>query len=120
MGLIGDIARTAVAAGTWTGVSNAVSRRQAGRWAAEDQSGRQPGYMPPPPGRYQRPMFQRPRPAPQQPPAPSGPLAPVQTPVAADEMSIRLAQLQQLGALRARGVLSDVEFVDQKRKILGG
>jgi hypothetical protein len=37
MGLIGGIARTAVVAGTATAVSNRVSRRQANRWAAQDQ-----------------------------------------------------------------------------------
>ena len=38
MGLIGGIARTAVVAGTFTAVSNRVSRRQAKRWAQKDQS----------------------------------------------------------------------------------
>jgi hypothetical protein len=37
MGLIGGIARTAVAAGTWTAVSNRVNRRQQNRWAQQDQ-----------------------------------------------------------------------------------
>ena len=36
-GLLRGMARTAVAAGTWTAVSNRVSRRQANRWAAQDQ-----------------------------------------------------------------------------------
>lgn len=36
-GLLRGIARTAVIAGTATAVSNRVSRRQAGRWAARDQ-----------------------------------------------------------------------------------
>ncbi len=36
-GLLRGVARTAVIAGTATHVSNNVSRRQAGRWAAEDQ-----------------------------------------------------------------------------------
>ena len=38
MGLIGGIARTAVVAGTFTAVSNRVSRRQTRRWAQKDQS----------------------------------------------------------------------------------
>ena len=38
MGLIGGIARTAVVAGTFTAVSNRVSRRQQQRWAQKDQS----------------------------------------------------------------------------------
>jgi hypothetical protein len=39
------MARTAVVAGTATAVSNRVSRRQAGRWAAQEQE----SYAPPPP-----------------------------------------------------------------------
>ena len=38
MPLLRGVARTAVIAGTATAVSNRVSRRQAGRWAQEDQS----------------------------------------------------------------------------------
>ena len=41
-GLLRGIARTAVVAGTATAVSNRVSRRQAGRWAEQDQE--QAGY----------------------------------------------------------------------------
>lgn len=37
MPLLRGVARTAVIAGTATAVSNRVSRRQANRWAAEDQ-----------------------------------------------------------------------------------
>ena len=37
-GLLRGIARTAVVAGTATAVSNRVSRRQANRWAQQDQS----------------------------------------------------------------------------------
>src|SRR5438445_716914 len=36
-GLIRGVARTAAIAGTATAVSNRVSRRQAGRWAAQEQ-----------------------------------------------------------------------------------
>ena len=119
MGLIGGIARTAVAAGTWTAVSNGVSRRQAGRWAAEDQSHPHPGYMPPPPGRYQRPMFQtHPASPPQVPAYAQQPVyAPPPPPV--NEMAVRLAQLEQLGTLKAQGILTDAEFDEQKRRILG-
>ena len=49
MGLIGGMARTAVVAGTATAVSNRVSRRQAGRWAAQEQ---QQQYAPPPEPQY--------------------------------------------------------------------
>jgi putative oligomerization/nucleic acid binding protein len=37
MGLLRGVARTAVIAGTATAVSNRVSRRQANRWAAQDE-----------------------------------------------------------------------------------
>jgi hypothetical protein len=111
MGLLSGVVRTAVAAATWTAVSNEVSRRQAGRWAGEDQSKAQPAYMPPPPGRYQRPMFQpylHPANAPAVPPA--GP--------ARDDVSARLAHLQHLGDLRTQGILTEAEFEAEKRKLL--
>jgi hypothetical protein len=43
-GLLRGMARTAAVAGTATAVSNRVSRRQANRWAAQDQQ----TYAPPP------------------------------------------------------------------------
>jgi hypothetical protein len=132
-GLLRGVARTAVVAGTWTAVSNAVSRRQTGRWAAQAAPSAQADQslaradaqrahaqwlaMPPPPGRYQRPMFQ-PAP-PSTPPAPVDPPAPP-PPEAGDRTDARLRQLRQLGALKTQGVLSDAEFEVQKRKILGG
>jgi hypothetical protein len=120
MGLIGGIARTAVAAGTWAAVSNGVSRRQANRWAAEDQAHAQPqAYMPPPPGRYQRPMFQetaRHRAAYEQPQS----AAAQPTYQLVDPMSARLANLQQLANLKAQGILTEAEFQAQKSKILAG
>jgi len=51
-GLLRGVARTAAIAGTATAVSNRVSRRQAGRWAAqEDQQAQaqEQQYAPPPP-----------------------------------------------------------------------
>ena len=92
MGLIGGMARTAVVAGTATAVSNRVSRRQANRWAGQEQA--QPAYMAPA--------------APAQP-------APVAAPV--DEPD-PLEQLQKLGELKAAGVLTEEEFAAQKAKIL--
>jgi hypothetical protein len=96
MGLIGGIARTAVVAGTATAVSNRVSRRQAGRWAAEEQQQQQ----------YAQPQYEQPVYAP--PPA-----APPE-----DPMQAKLAQLKDLGALRDQGILSDAEFEQQKARIL--
>jgi hypothetical protein len=93
------MARTAVVAGTATAVSNRVSRRQAGRWAAQDEqayAAQQPQYSEPPP-QYDAP------------PAPAAP--------SADD---RLDQLQKLGELKASGVLTDAEFEAQKAKILAG
>ena len=49
MGLIRGIARTAVVAGTATAVSNRVSRRQANRWAGQEQAEAAPPPPPPPP-----------------------------------------------------------------------
>ena len=48
MGLIRGIARTAVVAGTATAVSNRVSRRQANRWAGQEQAEAAPPPPPPP------------------------------------------------------------------------
>ena len=93
-GLLRGIARTAVVAGTATAVSNRVSRRQAGRWAAKDQ----------------RQQPEQNYPAYEQEAAP---------PPAADSMSDKLAQLKDLGDLKAAGVLTEAEFQAQKQRILG-
>jgi hypothetical protein len=99
MGLIGGMARTAVVAGTATAVSNRVSRRQAGRWAAQEQQ----QYAEQPPQQYvQQPQYAPPPPA----PAPSA--------------NDTLDQLQKLGELKAAGVLTEAEFAAQKAKILAG
>jgi hypothetical protein len=95
-GLLRGVARTAVIAGTATAVSNRVSRRQADRWAAQDEQAYEAQA-------YQQQAYAEPEPA----PAP------------ADDMDAKLAQLKQLGELKTQGVLSDAEFDDQKRRILG-
>jgi hypothetical protein len=84
-GLIRGVARTAVVAGTATGVSNRVSRRQEGRWAEQDQRADAQTQAVPP----------------------------------EDPTSQRIAQLQQLGDLKAQGVLSEAEFEAQKARLLG-
>lgn len=100
MGLIGGMARTAVVAGTATAVSNRVSRRQAGRWAAQEQQQyqqqyqQQPAYAPP--SQYEAP------PPPQE----------------ADDGSSLVAQLEKLGDLRDKGILTDEEFAQQKARLL--
>ena len=123
-GLIRGVARTAVVAGTATAVSNRVSRRQAGRWADQEQ---QQASQPPPPAAYQPPVYQEPPPPPPAytPPPPGlyqNPMyQPSPPPPAADEnMDAKLLQLRQLGELRAQGILTDAEFEAQKRAILGG
>jgi hypothetical protein len=45
MGLLRGVARTAVVAGTATAVSNGVSRRQAGRWARQEEQASQQQAM---------------------------------------------------------------------------
>ncbi|MFD5147756.1 SHOCT domain-containing protein [Streptomyces sp. NPDC058401] len=86
--------RTAVVAGTATAVSNRVSRRQAGRWAEQDAQAYEQHVAAAP----------VPPPAPTQPP-PSG------------DMSSRIAQLKELGALKEQGILTEAEFTEQKSRI---
>lgn len=95
-GLMRGVARTAVVAGTATAVSGRVSRRQQGRWAAQEQAAA--------------------------PPAPAAPAAapPAAAPAQGGGMDDKLAQLKQLGELKAAGVLTDAEFEVQKDKILHG
>jgi hypothetical protein len=90
-GLLRGVARTAVVAGTATAVSNRVSRRQANRWASQDeqQYAEQQQYAAPPPA---------PEPAPAQ---------------------DNIAQLKELAELHTQGVLTDEEFAVQKAKLLG-
>jgi hypothetical protein len=103
MGLIGGMARTAVVAGTATAVSNRVSRRQAGRWAAQDEQ------------QYQAQQYQQQQYAPP-PPAP----APAPAPAASSGTDDLIEQLDKLGKLRDSGVLTDAEFEAQKAKLLAG
>ncbi|WP_406375069.1 SHOCT domain-containing protein [Streptomyces sp. NBC_00647] len=91
-GLLRGVARTAVVAGTATAVSNRVSRRQQGRWAQQES---QQQYQEPPPA------------------AAPPPAAPT------DDMTSKIDQLKQLGDLKAQGVLTEAEFEEQKRRILG-
>ncbi|MFC7724997.1 SHOCT domain-containing protein [Nocardioides sp. GCM10028917] len=94
-GLIRGVARTAAIAGTATAVSNRVSRRQAGRWASQEQQ--QYAQEPPPQQQYAAPP----------PPAQAG-------------MDDKLAQLKELGELKTAGVLNELEFEQQKARILAG
>jgi|SwirhirootsSR2_FD_contig_51_3322070_length_1009_multi_2_in_0_out_0_2 Short C-terminal domain len=92
-GLLRGMARTAVVAGTATAVSNRVSRRQASRWAQQDdQQYAQQQYA-------QQPVYEEPPPA----------AAPEPDPI---------AQLKQLATLKDQGILTEEEFAAQKAKIL--
>jgi hypothetical protein len=95
MPLLRGMARTAVVAGTATAVSNRVSRRQANRWAQQEEVA--PAYMAaqPPPQYYE-----------QAPPPPAAGPDPIE-------------QLKELGQLHEQGILTDEEFAAQKAKILG-
>jgi hypothetical protein len=99
-GLLRGMARTAVVAGTATAVSNRVSRRQANRWAAQEQQTYE--AQPYEQQGYQQQGYQQQEAAPP-----------------ADDMETKLAQLSQLGELKSQGVLSEEEFETQKRRILG-
>jgi hypothetical protein len=107
MGLIGGIARTAVIAGTATTVSNRVSRRQANKWAAQDE---QQAAQDDQAAKAQ--AYDQQQASAQQQPPPQQAAAPAQ-----DDM---LTQLQKLGELKAAGVLTEEEFAAQKAKILAG
>jgi len=91
-GLLRGVARTAVIAGTATHVSNNVSRRQQGRWADQQAQQQQAQQQ------YEQ-------------PAPAAP---------AVDTDAKLAQLKELGELKQAGVLSDLEFEQQKDRILNG
>ncbi|MDT9687317.1 SHOCT domain-containing protein [Streptomyces sp. P9(2023)] len=93
-GLLRGVARTAVISGTATAVSNRVSRRQAGRWAQQEQ-----------------------QPAPAQPQPGYSAAAPA-APAAAPSMDAKIAQLKELGQLKEQGVLTEAEFELQKSRIL--
>jgi Short C-terminal domain len=96
-GLLRGIARTAVAAGTWTAVSNRVARRQYNRWSEQDAQ----NYQQQPQQQY----YEQPAAAP----------APAANPT--DE---RIARLKDLAGLKAQGILTEEEFATEKARILAG
>jgi hypothetical protein len=89
---MGRILRTAARAGVASAVHGRVQRRQQQRWAAQDQA--------------------------VHPPAAAPESAPAAAPPDLGSPD-RLAQLERLGDLRDRGVLTDAEFEIEKRKLLG-
>lgn len=100
-GLLRGVARTAVVAGTATAVSGRVQRRQAEKFADRDANIYAQREQ-----AYEQQVYQQPAPA----PAPA--------PAAAAPAASTLDQLQQLGELKAQGILTDAEFEAQKAKIL--
>jgi len=98
-GLLRGIARTAVVAGTFTAVSNGVSRRQYNRWARQDEQ------------KY----YEQQGRAAEQSQAVQAPAAPA--PAAAPQRD-PIQQLKDLADLKAQGILTDEEFAAQKAKIL--
>ncbi len=101
-GLIRGVARTAVVAGTATAVSNRVSRRQANRWAGQEQQQYDEQQQQYQQQQYQQPAYQEPPPAP-----------------AAPSMDEAIAQIKQLGELKDQGLLTEEEFAAQKARLLG-
>jgi hypothetical protein len=91
-GLIRGVARTAVVAGTATAVSNRVSRRQSGRWAAQEEQ-----------AHAQQPQE-----------------APTASDQQASASGADLGRLRELAELRDQGVLTEVEFQTQKSRLLNG
>ena len=90
-GVMRTVGRTAVIAGTATAVSNRVSRRQADRYAEQDQAA------------YEQQMAQQQQMA-----------APAEAAAGDDPME----QLKKLAELKDQGILTEQEFSDQKAKIL--
>lgn len=89
-GLLRGVARTAVVAGTATAVSNRVSRRQANRWAGQEQV----AY------------------------AQQDQLSAQDDAAAASDTDETIAQLRELAGLKESGVLTQAEFEAQKAKVL--
>lgn len=89
-GLLRGVARTAVVAGTATAVSNRVSRRQANRWAGQEQV----AY------------------------AQQDQLSAQDDAAAASGTDETIAQLRELAGLKESGVLTQAEFEAQKAKVL--
>jgi Short C-terminal domain len=88
-GLVRTVGRTAVIAGTASAVGGRVQHRQQEKYAAQDQA-QQPQQV-----QY------------------------VEAPPAAPSEDDQLAQLEKLGDLHAKGILTDEEFAAKKAQILG-
>ena len=98
MGLISTAAKVAVA----SSVHGRVQRRQAERWAAEQQSQPAAPFQP-----AAAPVHEPVAPSPQPVPASSP-----------GDTDARISQLKALAELKASGILTDAEFEAEKRRIL--
>jgi Short C-terminal domain len=111
MGLIKTGLKAAVAVKVAHMVHDRIESRQHAQWAAAGHpagmpaTGGNPAGMPAPAGAAPAPMAH---------PAPAAPAA------ASPPVHDTLAQLTQLGELKAAGVLSEEEFQAQKARILNG
>jgi hypothetical protein len=127
MGLVGGIARTAVAAGTWSAVQGRVQRHQQEKWAEEDQQryaqqGRTAAQSTDDQQQHdletikaQLAMLQA-----QQAQAAIAAQQPVQAGQPAPAGGSDLpAQLQRLSEMRDSGILTESEFAAAKAKMLG-
>ncbi|WP_303708152.1 MULTISPECIES: SHOCT domain-containing protein [Microbacterium] len=106
-GLIGLAARTAVVAGTATAVQGAAVRHQERRAQSEYEQQQYEAAQ------QQAQMDDAARTAAAQYAPPTSP--PAAPPAAADDL---IAKLQELGSLKASGVLTDEEFTAAKQKLL--
>lgn len=107
-GLIGLAARTAVVAGTATAVQGAAMRHQERRAQSEYEQQQYEAAQ------QQAQMDDAARTAAAQYAPPASP--PAAPPAPADDL---IAKLQELGSLKASGVLTEEEFTAAKQKLLG-
>jgi hypothetical protein len=113
MGLIKTGMKAAVAVKVGHMVHDRIQRRQQAEWAAGGHpaamaaTGGHPGGVPAPAGVPQA-------------VAPVAPAAPMTPAAASPPVGDVLAQLTQLGELKAAGVLTEAEFEAQKARILNG
>ena len=103
-GLVGTMARTAVIAGTATAVSGAVSHKQQEKAAAQQAQAQA----------HDQAVYDAGVAAAQQAAAPAAAPAPA-APAGGEDL---MAQLKQLGDLKAAGVLTEEEFAAAKAKLL--
>ncbi|GAA1737011.1 hypothetical protein GCM10009809_35250 [Isoptericola hypogeus] len=111
-GLIGTMARTAVITGTATATSRAMNRRAAGR---EQQQYEAQQYQA---QQQQQQAYAQQQAMAQQAAAEQAAAQPAQVTTGPGQDDL-IAQLKQLGDLKAAGVLSDAEFAAAKAKLLG-